>query len=230
MTNHTASKASVANNANQPDINPSPAIFSSQYHIYINHTDAGGIVYHGNHLTFFENCRRDWLNSLGIDSYFMTGTDDSSSIGHFVVKTAELDYRHAIHLDDDICVRIDRVVIRPASLLFYQSIYLNQSIHRRDCADSNQTQPATITHQPAKSHLTNTPQPAMTADQASTCVCTGKITLAYVSQASATHTHATDASHNSGGQATNPLKANNPLKATRLPTQLLQLLKHSGIE
>lgn len=45
-------------------------VFSNHYKVYINHTDAGGIVYHANHLTFFENCRRDWLTSLGFDGYF----------------------------------------------------------------------------------------------------------------------------------------------------------------
>ena len=49
--------------------------FSTTYKIYINHTDAGGIVYHANHLIFLENCRRDWLASLGFDGYFFIDKD-----------------------------------------------------------------------------------------------------------------------------------------------------------
>lgn len=32
------------------DIKP---LFAKDYNVYINHTDAGGIVYHANHLVFF---------------------------------------------------------------------------------------------------------------------------------------------------------------------------------
>ena len=48
-----------------PAITADP-LFSTNYSIYINHTDAGGIVYHANHLVFFENCRRDWFTKLNI--------------------------------------------------------------------------------------------------------------------------------------------------------------------
>ena len=54
--------------------------FSTTYKIYINHTDAGGIVYHANHLIFLENCRRDWLASLGFDGYFPQGEHQNHQI------------------------------------------------------------------------------------------------------------------------------------------------------
>lgn len=65
-------------------------IFKKTYKVYINHTDAGGIVYHANHLTFFENCRRDWLASMGFDGYFFE--NDGQKI-HFVVSQANVSYR-----------------------------------------------------------------------------------------------------------------------------------------
>lgn len=92
-------------------------LFTTHYPIYIGDTDAGGIVYHANHLNFLERCRRDWLKNLGFTSYFL---DDGI---HFVVKSAHLDYRHALFLDDIISVTIDNLKINPASVIVQQSIY-----------------------------------------------------------------------------------------------------------
>ncbi len=95
-------------------------LFSQTYKVYISHTDAGGIVYHANHLTFFEHCRRDWLTSLGFDAYFLAdGT-------HFVVANAELSYKQALLLDDVLVVSIDKIISKPASLIVKQSIYRNK--------------------------------------------------------------------------------------------------------
>ena len=98
-----------------------PPLFATDYHVYINHTDAGGIVYHANHLVFFENCRRDWFTKLGLNGYFLQ--TDNGDIQHFVVSQVQLQYRKAILLDDTISVRVDRVVLKPASMTFYQSIH-----------------------------------------------------------------------------------------------------------
>lgn len=108
----------------------STALFSTDYHIYINHTDAGGIVYHANHLVFFENCRRDWFTKLGLSGYFMHSAE--GQIQHFVVSQAQLQYKKAILLDEVINVRIDKVELKPASIVFYQSI------HRRLPKDTNE--------------------------------------------------------------------------------------------
>lgn len=102
------------------NINNNP-LFTTHYRIYINHTDAGGIVYHANHLVFFENCRRDWFTQIGLNGYFLQG--DNGQVQHFVVSQADLKYRKAIFLDEIINVHIDKVELRPASIIFYQSIH-----------------------------------------------------------------------------------------------------------
>ncbi|MGM8885314.1 hotdog domain-containing protein [Psychrobacter sp. 1U2] len=107
-----------------PTIKAEP-LFSTNYSIYINHTDAGGIVYHANHLVFFENCRRDWFTKLNINGYFLQ--TDEGHIQHFVVSQAQLQYHKAILLDETIEVRIDKVELKPASIIFYQSIHRQQS-------------------------------------------------------------------------------------------------------
>ena len=96
-------------------------LFAKDYHVYINHTDAGGIVYHANHLVFFENCRRDWFTQLGLNGYFLQ--TDNGEIQHFVVSAADVQYKRAILLDEVISVRVDKIELKPASMVFYQSIH-----------------------------------------------------------------------------------------------------------
>ena len=113
INNHTDA-SSKSDNATLP-------LFATDYNVYINHTDAGGIVYHANHLVFFENCRRDWFTHLGLNGYFLQS--DHGDIQHFVVSQADLHYKKAILLDEVINVRIDKVELKPASIIFYQSIH-----------------------------------------------------------------------------------------------------------
>lgn len=101
--------------------------FQKTYKVYINHTDAGGIVYHANHLVFFENCRRDWLTTLDYDGYFLSLDDDANTESrkavHFVVSHADITYHTPLLVDDELAVTVDEVRIRPASLMIHQSIY-----------------------------------------------------------------------------------------------------------
>lgn len=114
-------------------------IFHHTYQVYINHTDAGGIVYHANHLIFYEHSRRDWFAQLGLNAYFFnttssvinqathsdtdSGSASQNDIHHFVVSDAHLKYHQPILLDETIAVTIDKVTLRAASLIFEQSIY-----------------------------------------------------------------------------------------------------------
>ena len=123
MTSNTTNTSDKNSNKNSSDkaapiVNP---LFTTDYRIYINHTDAGGIVYHANHLVFFENCRRDWFTQIGLNGYFLQA--DNGQVQHFVVSQAELKYRKAILLDETIETRIDNVELKPASIIFYQSIH-----------------------------------------------------------------------------------------------------------
>ena len=123
MTFNTTNASDKTIDKNSSD-KAAPAVkplFKTDYRIYINHTDAGGIVYHANHLVFFENCRRDWFTQIGLNGYFLQA--DDGQVQHFVVSQAELKYRKAILLDEIIETRIDNVELKPASIIFYQSIH-----------------------------------------------------------------------------------------------------------
>ena len=124
---------------NSAPLTKTEPLFSTNYSIYINHTDAGGIVYHANHLVFFENCRRDWFTKLNISGYFLQ--TEEGHIQHFVVSQAQLQYHKAILLDETIEVRIDKVELKPASIIFYQSIHREPSWLIQQSKENSQDYP-----------------------------------------------------------------------------------------
>ena len=111
-------------------------VYDNQYRIYLEDTDAGGIVYHANHLKLFERCRRDWLRALGMTSYFyqahsaeavsqdVTHHSDSGKPDiQFVVSQANIRYLRPILLDSEVTVVIETADCKSASLQLEQRIY-----------------------------------------------------------------------------------------------------------
>ena len=44
--------------------------FEFKIRIYMEDTDAGGIVYHANHIRFMERTRTEWLRAAGVSHYW----------------------------------------------------------------------------------------------------------------------------------------------------------------
>ncbi len=123
---------------NQPHTQSSnQPVYATQYRIYLEDTDAGGIVYHANHLKLFERCRRDWLRELGMTSYFYQAhsAEAASHVTHhsdngkpdiqFVVSQANIRYLRPILLDSEVTVVIEAADCKSASLQLEQRIYDN---------------------------------------------------------------------------------------------------------
>lgn len=121
---------------NQPHTQSSnQPVYANQYRIYLEDTDAGGIVYHANHLKLFERCRRDWLRALGMTSYFYQAhsAEAASHVTHhsdsdkadiqFVVSQANIRYLRPILLDSEVTVVIEAADCKSASLQLEQRIY-----------------------------------------------------------------------------------------------------------
>jgi acyl-CoA thioester hydrolase len=121
---------------NQPHTQSSnQPVYATQYRIYLEDTDAGGIVYHANHLKLFERCRRDWLRALGMTSYFYQAhsAEAASHVTHhsnsgkadiqFVVSQANIRYLRPILLDSEVTVVIEAADCKSASLQLEQRIY-----------------------------------------------------------------------------------------------------------
>jgi len=71
-------------------------IYSMPVRVYIEDTDAGGIVYYANYLKFMERARTEWLRSLGIEL-------DHWQLTHktlFVVRSVNIDYFKPARFND----------------------------------------------------------------------------------------------------------------------------------
>ncbi len=91
--------------------------FTLPVRVYIEDTDAGGIVYYVNYMKFMERARTEYLRTLGYQHYVLA--EDNFQ---FVVHTANVQYRQPARIDDalDVTARISK--LGKATLLFDQQV------------------------------------------------------------------------------------------------------------
>ncbi|MCU4415119.1 tol-pal system-associated acyl-CoA thioesterase [Acinetobacter sp. WU_MDCI_Axc73] len=92
-------------------------LFEFKIRVYIEDTDAGGIVYHANHIRFMERTRTEWLRASGIDHYW------HQKDYNFVVHKIALKYMRPIMMDDMITVTASVVSCKASSFVLQQNIY-----------------------------------------------------------------------------------------------------------
>ena len=92
--------------------------FTWPVRIYFEDTDAGGVVFYGNYLKFYERARTEWLRSLGISQQLL---DEQLHI-LFVVKNVSVEYKRPAVLDDYLEVTAEIAEIKGASLVFEQHV------------------------------------------------------------------------------------------------------------
>ena len=97
--------------------------FSLPLRVYIEDTDAGGIVYYVNYLKYMERARTEYMREQG----FAKGEIFNSRL-MFVVRSATLDYRASAQLDDDLHVTARVKRVRGASMVFEQSVIKGQQL------------------------------------------------------------------------------------------------------
>ena len=85
--------------------------------VYIEDTDAGGIVYYVNYLKYFERARTELIRSLGVDK---TAVMEDGSV--FVVTSAAIDYHAPARLDDQLEAVAEVVNSSAATIEFRQSV------------------------------------------------------------------------------------------------------------
>ena len=86
--------------------------------VFLEDTDAGGIVYHARYLNFMERCRTRFFYHKGIDHAQLI----TSHVGNFVVNHATIDYKSPARLGDELTVALDILEIRGASIRCVQQI------------------------------------------------------------------------------------------------------------
>jgi tol-pal system-associated acyl-CoA thioesterase len=92
--------------------------FSWPIRVYYQHTDAGGMVFHANYLSFMECARTELLQSLGFDLGELARRDHVL----FVVHSAQIAYHKPALLNDLLTVTAQVARVGRARLEFEQAV------------------------------------------------------------------------------------------------------------
>ena len=93
------------------------AEFSHKLRVYIEDTDAGGIVYYVNYLKFMERARTEFMRSLGFGKNSIFNYNLM-----FVVREVAVTYMLPARLDDELEATASIARLRGAGIVFHQSV------------------------------------------------------------------------------------------------------------
>jgi acyl-CoA thioester hydrolase len=109
-----------------------PPAFRLPVRVYYQDTDAGGVVFHGAYLDYFERARTEWLRDLGFDIGVLAQRDGFI----FIVRELRVAYARPALLDDllDVTVGVEHLgraqftlaqrVLRAGEALVHASVNL----------------------------------------------------------------------------------------------------------
>ncbi|KRW82466.1 tol-pal system-associated acyl-CoA thioesterase [Marinobacter sp. P4B1] len=100
----------------------SPNIFELPIRVYIEDTDAGGIVFHAKYLHYMERARTEWVRSRGVG--LRAGLEDNIS---YVVQRMNIHYRTPAKLDDQLLVTAEPVASSRVWMSFRQQVLKAES-------------------------------------------------------------------------------------------------------
>ncbi|MDF1630354.1 MAG: tol-pal system-associated acyl-CoA thioesterase [Alcanivoracaceae bacterium] len=86
--------------------------------VYIEDSDAGGIVYYVNYLKFMERARTEWLRTLGYQHYSLAEQNFL-----FVVHSCTVRYHRPARVDDTLEVTANLARLGKARLDFHQQVW-----------------------------------------------------------------------------------------------------------
>ena len=107
----------------QTNINPSNTLFNIPVRVYIEDTDAGGIVYYPNYLKFMERSRTEFLRTFGYDKPAIL--EDGLLL---VVHAAQIEYRRSARLDDLLQVSTEITKLARTYIEFKQCVIRGQEL------------------------------------------------------------------------------------------------------
>lgn len=104
-------------------IAPLEKLFKFLIRVYIEDTDAGGIVFYGNYLKFMERARTEFLRALG---YHKAAVSENGTL--MVVHAANIEYHRPARLDDVLIVTCDLAKLARSYVEFKQFVYRDQEL------------------------------------------------------------------------------------------------------
>ncbi len=91
--------------------------------VYIEDTDAGGIVYYVNYLKFMERARTEFMRAAGFGKDYIFNSDLM-----FVVQDVAVKYRQPARLDDELLSGARLVKLGGASIIFHQRVLRGDAV------------------------------------------------------------------------------------------------------
>jgi 4-hydroxybenzoyl-CoA thioesterase/acyl-CoA thioester hydrolase len=118
--------------------------FSIPIRVYIEDTDAGGIVYYVNYLKFMERSRTEFLRSLG---YHKAAILEGGLL--LVVHAAEINYRRPARLDDELQATTGITKLARTYVEFQQEVLRGEELLctglvRVACVDAKNMRPSAL--------------------------------------------------------------------------------------
>lgn len=95
----------------------------SQYKVYYEDTDSGGVVYYANYLKFLERARTDLMQDIGV-SQAQLGKEGI----FFVVKRCNVEYFSSAKLEDEVIIHSTISTLGNVSVEFEQGISVNDTL------------------------------------------------------------------------------------------------------
>jgi len=93
------------------------AEFSLPIRVYIEDTDAGGIVYYVNYLKYLERARTELMRTFGVERAAVADAG-----GNFVVSDVSLSYKGRARLDDQLHATAVISAVGGATINFHQKV------------------------------------------------------------------------------------------------------------
>ena len=92
--------------------------FSGPVRVYYEDTDAGGVVYYANYLSFMERARTEWLRALGFEQPALAAEHGVL----FVVRAVNIDYLKPSRFNDSLQVTVEVVNVGGSRIRFLQRV------------------------------------------------------------------------------------------------------------
>ncbi|OUS06046.1 hypothetical protein A9Q81_04770 [Gammaproteobacteria bacterium 42_54_T18] len=92
--------------------------FFIQTRVYLEDSDAQGIVYYVNYLKFMERARTEFLRELGFDFQQL-----QEQQGHFVVHSLDVRYLKPARVDDNLKITVSTLKAARTYVVFSQKVY-----------------------------------------------------------------------------------------------------------
>lgn len=119
--------------------------FSFPIRVYIEDTDAGGIVFYANYLRFMERARTEWLRACGIELDHWQNEQRRL----FVVRSVNIDYLSPARFNDQLTATAQVSTLKSRSLTLQQSVMRGDTVLTRStvalvCIDVDKLTACTI--------------------------------------------------------------------------------------